>query len=44
MATGVSKELLVTASNMSKSLVLWRLLLEYINYFTDILRKIVCML
>jgi len=28
---GVSKELLVTASDMSKCLVLWRLLLEYIN-------------
>ena len=28
---GVSKELLVTASDVSKRLVLWRLLLEYIN-------------
>ena len=28
---GVSKELLVTASDMSKCLVLWKLLLEYIN-------------
>ena len=28
---GVSKELLVTASDVSKCLVLWRLLLEYIN-------------
>ena len=28
---GVSKELLVTVSDMSKCLVLWRLLLEYIN-------------
>ncbi len=28
---GVSKELVVTASDMSKCLVLWRLLLEYIN-------------
>jgi len=28
---GVSKELLVTASDMSKCLMLWRLLLEYIN-------------
>ena len=32
------QELLVTASNVSKRLVLWRLLLEYIN-----LRKIVHM-
>ena len=30
---GVSKELLVTAGNMSKCLALWRLLLEYINLF-----------
>ena len=28
---GVSKELLVTASDVSKRLVLWRFLLEYIN-------------
>ena len=28
---GVSKELVMTASDMSKCLVLWRLLLEYIN-------------
>ena len=28
---GVSKELVVTASDLSKCLVLWRLLLEYIN-------------
>ena len=28
---GVSKELLVTASDVSKRLMLWRLLLEYIN-------------
>ena len=28
---GVSKELVVTASDMSKCLLLWRLLLEYIN-------------
>ena len=28
---GISKELLVTASDASKRLVLWRLLLEYIN-------------
>ena len=38
---GVSKELLVIASDMSKCLVLWRLLLEYINLI--ILRKIVRM-
>ena len=37
----VSKELLVTASDMNKCLVLWRLLLEYINPI--ILRKIVHM-
>jgi len=28
---GISKELLVTASDASKGLVFWRLLLEYIN-------------
>ena len=39
--TGVSKELVVTASDMSKCLVLWRLLLEYINLI--ILRNIVRM-
>ena len=38
---GVSKELLVIASDMSKCLVLWRLLLEYINLI--ILRKIMRM-
>ena len=29
--TGVIKELLVTAGDVSKHLVLWKLLLEYIN-------------
>ena len=38
---GLSKELVVTTSDMSKCLVLWRLLLEYINLI--ILRKIVRM-
>ena len=38
---GVSKELLVTASDVSKRFVLWRLLLEYINLI--ILRKVVRM-
>ena len=31
MHAGVSNELLVTASDVSKRLVLWRLLLEYIT-------------
>ena len=37
---GVSKELLVTASDVSKCLVLWRLFLEYIHVNLIILRMI----